>query len=226
MKIFLDTANLEAIRRYNDMGLLDGITTNPTLLSREEGNPESTMREIVRTVDGDVSLEVVATGRDDMISEGRALRSYGKNVVVKVPMTADGLVACRSLSAEGIPINVTLVFSPNQALLAAKAGARYVSPFIGRLDDIGQNGMQLVRDILTIYSNYAFEAQILVASVRHPVHVVEAAMSGADVATLPPAVLEKMIKHPLTDAGLKSFLADWDRLKAELQNPLTATKEA
>jgi transaldolase len=213
MKIFLDTASLDAIRRYNDMGLLDGITTNPTLLSRESGDPAKTMHEITSIISGDVSLEVVATDYDGMMAEGMSLRGYGKNVVVKVPMTPDGLRACRSLSGSGIPVNVTLVFSPNQALLAAKAGAKYVSPFIGRLDDIGQDGMHLVRDILEIFSNYAFATQVLVASVRHPVHVVEAAKAGAHVVTLPPAVLEKMLKHPLTDTGLKSFLADWEKIK-------------
>ena len=213
MKIFLDTASLDAIRRYNDMGLLDGITTNPTLLSRESGDPAKTMHEITSIISGDVSLEVVATDYDGMMAEGTSLCGYGENVVVKVPMTPDGLRACRSLSGSGIPVNVTLVFSPNQALLAAKAGAKYVSPFIGRLDDIGQDGMHLIRDILEIFSNYAFATQVLVASVRHPVHVVEAAKAGAHVVTLPPAVLEKMLKHPLTDTGLKSFLADWEKIK-------------
>ena len=215
MKIFLDTANLDSIRRFNDMGLLDGITTNPSLLSREEGNPSKAMEEITRTVRGDVSLEVVSTDYDGMVREGRRLREYGKNVVVKVPMTPDGLRACKTLSSEGAPVNVTLVFSPNQALLAAKSGARYVSPFIGRLDDIGQDGMNLIREIREIFSNYDFETQILVASVRHPMHVVDAAKIGADVVTLPPAVLDKMLRHPLTDIGLKNFLSDWEKLRAK-----------
>lgn len=218
MKVFLDSANLEQIRKFNDMGLLDGITTNPTLLSKEGGDPQKTMEEIVRIIKGDVSLEVVSTEFSGMLEEGRRLRKYGSNVVVKCPMTSDGLKACKTLTGEGIPVNVTLVFSPNQALLAAKAGAKYVSPFIGRLDDIGQDGISLIREIKEIFSNYGFGAQILVASVRHPMHVVDAAKIGAEVATLPPAVLDKMLKHPLTDIGLKNFLADWEKLKAEDPN--------
>lgn len=218
MKIFLDTANLESIRKFNDMGLLDGITTNPSLLSKEDGNPSSAMEEITKIIKGDVSLEVVSTNYEGMIREGRHLRKYGQNVVVKIPMTPDGLRACRTLTSEGIPVNVTLVFSPNQALLAAKSGAKYVSPFIGRLDDIGQNGMDLIEEIAGIFSNYDFGTEILVASVRHPMHVVDAAKIGADVVTLPPAVLDKMLRHPLTDIGLKNFLADWERLKSQNQD--------
>jgi transaldolase len=215
MKIFLDTANLESIRKFNDMGLLDGITTNPSLMSKEGGNPKDAMAEITKIIKGDVSLEVLSTEYSGMLDEGRNLRNYGDNVVVKVPMTPDGLKACKALTAEGIPVNVTLIFSSNQAILAAKAGAKYVSPFIGRLDDIGQDGMQLIKEIKTIFSNYSFETQILVASIRHPLHVIDAAKIGADVVTLPPAVLEKMLKHPLTDIGLKNFLADWEKLKSE-----------
>jgi transaldolase len=218
MKIFLDTANLESIKMYNDMGLLDGITTNPSLLSKEGGDPHKTMEEIVSIIKGDVSLEVVATEYDGMMEEGRRLRKYGENVVVKCPMTADGLKACKALTAEGIPVNVTLVFSPNQALLAAKAGAKYVSPFIGRLDDVGKDGMLLIKEIKQIFSNYNFGTQILVASIRHPMHVVDAAKIGADVVTLPADVLKKMLKHQLTDIGLKNFLADWEKLKAEDPN--------
>ena len=218
MKIFLDTANLESIKMYNDMGLLDGITTNPSLLSKEGGDPQKTMEEICRIVKGDVSLEVISTDYSGMIEEAHRLRKYGDNVVVKCPMTADGLKACKALSAEGIPVNVTLVFSPNQAILAAKAGAKYVSPFIGRLDDIGKDGMLLIREINQIFPNYNFKTQILVASIRHPMHVVDAAKIGADVVTLPPAVLGKMLKHQLTDIGLKNFLADWEKLKAEDPN--------
>lgn len=218
MKIFLDTANLKSIRMYNDMGLLDGITTNPTLLSKEGGDPHKTMEEICSIIKGDVSLEVVSTEYSGMMDEGRRLRKYGNNVIVKCPMTADGLKACKSLTAEGIPVNVTLVFSANQAVLAAKAGAKYVSPFIGRLDDAGQDGMGLIREIHQIFQNYKFKTQILVASIRHPVHVVDAAKIGADVVTLPPDVLGKMLKHPLTDIGLKNFLADWEKLKAEDPN--------
>jgi transaldolase len=208
MKIFLD-------RKFNDMGLLDGITTNPSLMSKEGGNPKDGMAEITKIIKGDVSLEVLSTEYSGMLDEGRNLRNYGDNVVVKVPMTPDGLKACKALTAEGIPVNVTLIFSSNQAVLAAKAGAKYVSPFIGRLDDIGQDGMQLIKEIKTIFSNYSFGTQILVASIRHPLHVVDAAKIGADVVTLPPAVLDKMLKHPLTDIGLKNFLADWEKLKSE-----------
>ena len=215
MKIFLDTANLKSIKKFNDMGLLDGITTNPSLMSKEGGNPKDAMEEITKIIKGDVSLEVVSTEYAGMIEEGKRLRQYGENVVVKVPMTPDGLKACKSLSSEGIPVNVTLIFSANQALLAAKSGAKYVSPFIGRLDDIGQDGMQLIKDIKEIFKNYPdFKTQILVASVRHPVHVVDAAKTGADVVTLPPGVLDKMLQHPLTKIGLENFLADWDKLKS------------
>ena len=216
MKIFLDTANLKSIKKFNDMGLLDGITTNPSLMSKEGGNPKDAMEEITKIIKGDVSLEVVSTEYAGMIEEGKRLRQYGENVVVKVPMTPDGLKACKSLSSEGIPVNVTLIFSANQALLAAKSGAKYVSPFIGRLDDVGQDGMQLIKDIKEIFKNYPdFKTQILVASVRHPVHVVDAAKTGADVVTLPPGVLDKMLQHPLTKIGLENFLADWDKLKSE-----------
>jgi len=216
MKIFLDTANLESIRKFNDMGLLDGITTNPSLMFKEGGNPKDAMEEITKIIKGDVSLEVVSTEYSGMMEEGKRLRQYGDNVVVKVPMTPDGLKACKSFSSEGIPVNVTLIFSANQALLAAKAGAKYVSPFIGRLDDIGQDGMKLIEDIRKIFDHkrYEIKTQILVASVRHPVHVVDAAKIGADVVTLPPAVLDKMMLHPLTKIGLDNFLADWDKLKS------------
>ncbi len=220
MKIFLDTANLESIRKFNDMGLLDGITTNPSLMSKEGGNPKDIMEEITKIIKGDVSLEVVSTEYSGMIEEGKRLRQYGKNVVVKVPMTPDGLKACKHLTSEGIPVNVTLIFSPNQALLAAKSGAKYVSPFIGRLDDIGKDGMNLIRDIKKIFDNYKdkdkgdFKTQILVASIRHPIHVIDAAKIGADAVTLPPTVLDKMLQHPLTDIGLENFLSDWKKLKA------------
>ena len=216
MKIFLDTANLESIKKFNDMGLLDGITTNPSLMSKEKGNPKDAMEEITKIIKGDVSLEVVSTDFSGMVEEGKRLRQYGDNVVVKVPMTPDGLKACKSLSSEGIPVNVTLVFSPNQALLAAKSGAKYVSPFIGRLDDIGQDGMNLIQDIKDIFKNYPhLKTEILVASVRHPMHVVDAAKIGADVVTLPPGVLDKMLQHPLTTIGLENFLKDWEKVKAE-----------
>ena len=216
MKIFLDTANLESIRKFNDMGLLDGITTNPSLMSKEGGDPKKVMEEITKIIKGDVSLEVISTEYSGMIEEGKRLRQYGKNVVVKVPMTPDGLKACKHLTSEGIPVNVTLIFSPNQALLAAKSGAKYVSPFIGRLDDIGKDGMNLIRDIKKIFDNYQdnFKTQILVASIRHPIHVIDAAKIGAHVVTLPPAVLDKMLQHPLTDIGLENFLSDWKKLTA------------
>ena len=169
------------------------------------------MKDIAKLIKGDVSLEVIGLKSDEMIQEGKKLREYGENVVVKCPMTGEGLRACAELTSQGIPVNITLVFSANQALLAAKAGAKYVSPFIGRLDDIGQDGMQLIRDIKLIFSNYSVKTQILVASIRHPVHVLEAAKIGADVVTLPPAVLGKMLKHPLTDSGIEAFLADWKK---------------
>ena len=215
MQIFLDTANIDSIKKYNDMGLVDGITTNPTLLSKEKGNPAEIMREIVRIVQGPVSLEVVATTAAEMIEEAHRLKKYGKNVVVKIPMIPDGLKVVKKLKAEGIDTNVTLVFSSNQAILAAKAGAAYVSPFIGRLDDAGQEGMLLIREILQIFRNYQFSTNVLVASIRHPMHVVEAGKAGAHVVTLPPDILGKMISHPLTDKGLSSFLSDWEKVKKE-----------
>ncbi|MDG6907593.1 MAG: fructose-6-phosphate aldolase [Nitrososphaerota archaeon] len=213
MKIFLDTANIEQIRKYNDLGLVDGVTTNPTLLSKENSDPKELMSEIVRTVGGPVSLEVISTDFEGMMDEARSLSKYGQNAVVKIPMTAEGLRAVKQLKKEGIRTNVTLIFSPNQALLAAKSGASYVSPFIGRLDDIGEVGMDVVRDIIQIFKNYSYETEVLVASVRHPLHVIDAAKLGADVVTLPPDVLGKMINHPLTDSGLAKFLDDWKKAK-------------
>jgi transaldolase len=215
MKIFLDTANISAIKMYNDMGLVDGITTNPSLMAKEGGDPRKVMEEIVQIIQGDVSLEVLSMETDGMLEEGRRLRKYGNNVVVKCPLTPAGLKACKILTSENIPVNVTLCFSVNQAILAAKAGAKYVSPFIGRLDDNGQDGMNLIREMHQVFQNYKFSTQILVASIRHPIHVVEAAKIGADVVTLPPDVLGKMLKHPLTDIGLKNFLSDWEKLKKE-----------
>ncbi|NOJ26461.1 MAG: fructose-6-phosphate aldolase [Nitrososphaera sp.] len=218
MKIFLDTANLESIKKYNDMGLVDGITTNPSLLAKEKGNPAEIMREIVRMVNGPVSLEVVGTTAETMLEEAYRLKKYGKNVVVKIPMIAEGLKAVKKLKADGIETNVTLVFSANQAILAAKAGASYVSPFIGRLDDNGQDGMNLIREIVQIFKNYQFETNVLVASVRHPMHVVDAGKIGAHVVTLPADILGKMISHPLTDKGLSAFLSDWEKVKKENPN--------
>ncbi len=213
MKIFLDTANIESIKKYNEMGLVDGITTNPTLLSKENADPDEVMAEIVRQVHGPISLEVISTETDGMVSEGRRLSKFGKNVVVKVPMTPDGLRAVRELKNENIRTNVTLIFSANQAVLAAKAGASFVSPFIGRLDDIGHVGMDVIRDAVQIFKNYDYDAEVLVASVRHPLHVIDAAKIGAHIVTLPPDVLGKMIAHPLTDIGLARFLDDWKKIK-------------
>ena len=224
MKIFLDSANLESIKKYNDMGLVDGITTNPTLLSKEKADPEEIMGEIVRIVKGPISLEVISTDFIGMMAEGRRLAKFGKNVVVKIPMTADGLKAVRALRDEHIRTNVTLVFSANQALLAAKSGASYVSPFIGRLDDIGEIGMDVVGDIVKIFQNYKFDCQVLVASIRHPLHVIDAAKLGADVVTLPPDVLAKMIAHPLTDIGLARFLDDWKKISRSPSPKLTVPR--
>lgn len=197
------------------MGLVDGITTNPSLMAKEGGDPQKVMEEITQIIKGDVSLEVLSMETSGMLEEGRRLRKYGNNVVVKCPLTPDGLKACKILTSEGIPVNVTLCFSVNQAILAAKAGAKYVSPFIGRLDDYGQDGMNLIREMHQVFQNYKFSTQILVASVRHPMHIVEAAKIGADVVTLPPDVLGKMLKHPLTDVGLKNFLLDWEKFKKD-----------
>jgi transaldolase len=215
MKFFLDTADLNEIRTAVDAGMIDGITTNPSLLVKaagSSGDPQEILAEICRVVDGPISAEVVATTTEDMLREGRKLARIADNIVVKVPLIEEGLRACRHFRAEGINVNVTLCFSPTQALLAAKAGASYISPFVGRLDDVSTDGMQLIRQIVTIYENYDFETEVLVASVRHPVHVVEAAMMGAHVATMPAKVLHQLIQHPLTDKGLDLFLADWAKL--------------
>ena len=213
MKIFLDSANLESIKMYNDIGILDGVTTNPSLLSKEKGDPRKVMSEIVRIVKGPVNLEVIGTDYEVMIEEAHRLKKYGENVVVKIPMIPAGLRAVKRLAQEGISTNVTLIFSSNQAILAAKSGASYVSPFIGRLDDNGQDGMSIVREITQIFANYKFETEILVASIRHPIHVIEAGKCGADIVTLPPEILQKMFTHPLTDKGLNGFLSDWNKVK-------------
>jgi transaldolase len=215
MKIFLDSANLDSIKKYNEMGLIDGITTNPSLLYKEKEDPASLMREIVRIVKGPVSLEVVGTKTEEMIEEAHRLMKYGQNVVVKIPMLPEGLKAIRQLSDDGIHTNVTLVFSCNQAILAAKAGASYVSPFIGRLDDIGQDGMALIKEIVQIFRNYQFDTEVLVASIRHPLHIIEAGKVGAQIVTLPPDILGRMMTHPLTEKGLAAFLLDWENLKKE-----------
>ncbi len=218
MKIFLDTADLTEIRRANDAGLIDGITTNPSLVAKVAGerDPKEIYREICETVDGPVSLEVVGVDRETMVREGRKLAQIHENAVVKVPLTEDGLKACRDLVGEGIRVNVTLCFSVSQALLAAKAGASYVSPFVGRIDDISGEGMQLIHQIRQVYDNYGYDTEILAASIRHPMHVVESMLIGADCCTIPPKVLWQLSKHPLTDRGLEAFLADWNRLGAEL----------
>lgn len=218
MKIFLDTANVESIQKYLDLGIVDGITTNPTLLFKENNDPVDAMRKIVKLVDGPVSLEVVATGFDEMMEESLKLANYGDNVVVKVPMTIEGLRTVHALTKKNIKTNVTLIFSANQALLASKAGATYVSPFIGRLDDIGHDGLTLISDIVQIFASYDISTQVLVASVRHPIHVIESAKLGADVVTLPPEILQKMIHHSLTDKGLDAFLADWEKVKRGFPN--------
>jgi transaldolase len=218
MKIFLDTADLTEIRRAADAGLIDGVTTNPSLLSKaagKEGSPREILAEICRTVNGPISAEVVATDAEAMVREGRELAKIADNIVIKVPLIEAGLRACRRFRAEGIAVNVTLCFSPVQALLAAKAGATYISPFVGRLDDIGHEGMELIGQIVQIYHNYDFDTEVLVASVRHPQHVVESAMLGADVVTIPPKVLYQLLQHPLTDKGLDAFLADWAKLPEE-----------
>jgi transaldolase len=215
MKLFLDSADINEIRRAVDAGLIDGITTNPSLMAKVAGpdrNPRDLMAEICRTVDGPVSAEVVATDEDGMLKEGRDLAKIADNIVVKVPLTEAGLLTCRRLRTEGIGVNVTLCFSAAQALLAAKAGASFISPFVGRLDDVGQDGMQLIEEIVSIYRNYDFETEVLVASVRHPIHVIQSAQLGADVATIPSKILHQLMHHPLTDRGLENFLADWAKV--------------
>jgi len=209
MKFFLDTANIEEIRAGAELGIVDGVTTNPSLVAKEGKSLKEVAHEICEIVDGPISLEVTGVEADQMVAEGRNLAKIHHNVVVKLPMIREGLKALKILSAEDIRVNATLIFSPLQALLAAKNGAAYVSPFIGRLDDIGTDGLGLVAEIIQIYDAYGFETEVLVASVRHPIHVLEAAKMGADIATVPYKILEQMIKHPLTDVGLEKFLADW-----------------
>ncbi len=211
MKIFLDTANLKEIATAVDLGILDGVTTNPTLVSREPGDFWENMRTIARMVPGPVNAEVVAMDAPTMVREGHKLREIADNIVVKIPMSAEGLKAVNRLHREKIPTNVTLIFSPNQALLASKAGATYVSPFLGRLDDISHVGMDLVRDIVAIFDNYGFETEVLAASLRNPVHVIDAALAGAHISTLPYKVLEQMLHHPLTDIGTAKFLEDFKK---------------
>ena len=212
MKFFIDTANIEEIKKANDLGLLDGVTTNPSLVAKEGREFRGLIEEICDLVDGPVSAEVVSTEKKGMIEEARDLSTIADNIVVKIPLIADGLKAVNVLSEEGIQTNVTLCFSPIQALMAAKAGASYVSPFVGRLDDLSQVGMELVEQITTIYENYGYDTEIIVASVRNPLHVLDAAMMGADIATIPYKVMEQLIKHPMTDIGLEKFLADWKKM--------------
>ncbi|MCB0404511.1 MAG: fructose-6-phosphate aldolase [Bdellovibrionales bacterium] len=214
MKFFIDSGNVEDIREAGELGLLDGVTTNPSLIAKTGRKFEDVAQEICDLVPGPVSLEVVGLNWKEMVAEGKALRKYGDNVVVKIPITADGLKAIKALSSEGIPVNTTLIFQPLQALLAAKAGAAYVSPFIGRHDDIGQDGMLLVSEIVQIFDAYNFETEVLAASIRHPIHVLEAAKMGAHVATMPLKVIKQLVEHPLTDIGLKKFLEDWHSIKA------------
>lgn len=218
MRIFLDTADLDEIGRAADAGLIDGITTNPSLMlkSAGENEPRDHYLAICEMVDGPVSAEVVGIDKATMLEEGRRLAGIHDNIVVKVPLTEDGLRACRALRAEGIRVNVTLCFSPSQALLAAKAGATFVSPFIGRIDDISGEGIELISQIRRVYDNYGIDTEILAASVRHPTHVVDAMLIGADCATIPPKVLYQLMRHPLTDVGLERFLEDWDKLGKEI----------
>jgi transaldolase len=208
MQFFIDTANIDEIKKATEMGLVDGVTTNPSLIKQAGKDHESTIREIAEIIDGPISVETLSTNADDMIKEAEEFQKWGSNIVIKVVMTPEGMKVVKELSKRGIPTNVTVTFSPLQALIAAKAGATYVSPFVGRLDDIGHNGMDLIEQICTIYGNYGYETQVLVASVRHPIHILDAARLGADVCTVPPAILMKLFNHPLTESGIAQFLKD------------------
>lgn len=214
MKIFLDTANIDEIKEGVSWGIVDGITTNPSLIAKEGRDFETVIKEICELVDGPVNAEVVGLKADEMVAEGRKLRELHKNICVKIPMTVDGIKAVKTLSGEGTMTNVTLIFSALQALLAAKAGATFVSPFVGRIDDLATEGMNVIGDIRQIYDNYGYETEIIVASIRNPIHVVDSALYGADIATLPMKILHQMAKHPLTDIGLKQFLKDWESMKS------------
>jgi len=214
MKLFLDTANIDEIRDAAALGVLDGVTTNPSLMAKEDGDYRGMLKEICDIVQGPVSAEVVADDTEEMLRQGREYAKLSDHIVIKVPLVAEGIKAVKIFTAEGIRTNVTLCFSANQALIAAKAGATYISPFVGRIDDVGQNGMQVVSEIIEVYENYGFGTQVLVASVRHVQHVLEAARLGADVATVPHKVIMQMLRHPLTDAGLKTFAADWEKVLA------------
>src|SRR5215212_10076145 len=214
MKLFVDTGNLKDIEALAAIGILDGVTTNPSLMAKEGGDYRQILKQICQTVKGPVSAEVVATDTAGMLREGRELAAIDEHIVVKVPFTKDGVKACKTLAAEGTRVNVTLIFSATQAWLAAKVGASYVSPFVGRLDDVGTTGMSLVREIVDIFDNYEYATEVLVASVRSPIHIIEAARMGADVVTVPAAVIEQCFKHPLTDIGLEKFLKDWEKSQA------------
>ena len=214
MEIFIDTADINEIKEAMDLGVLDGVTTNPSLVAKTGKSFEACIKEILEVVPGPVSVEVVATDHEGMVAEAKKYAAWGKNVVVKVPIIREGLKAIKTLTDQGIRVNVTLCFSPMQALLAAKAGATYISPFVGRLDDISQDGMDLIAQICEIYGNYGYDTKVLVASIRNPMHVVQAALMGADVATIPLKVIDQLLKHPLTDIGLEKFLADWEKRKA------------
>jgi transaldolase len=216
MKFFIDSAAIDEIREAQSLGILDGVTTNPSLVAKEGRNFRQLLDEILEIVDGPVSAEVVATDTEGILREGRELAAIHSNIVVKVPLIREGIKAVRILASEGIKTNVTLCFSPTQALLAAKAGATYISPFVGRLDDISHDGMELIRQIVTIYGNYGYATQVLAASIRHPLHVVDSAMAGADVATIPFKVIDMMFRHPLTDRGLEAFLGDWKKNESRL----------
>jgi transaldolase len=214
MKLFVDTGSLKDIQALAALGILDGVTTNPSLMAKETGDPRQLLKQICQTVKGPVSAEVVETDTAGMVREGRELAKIDEHIVVKVPFTKDGVKACKTLASEGTRVNVTLIFSATQAWLAAKVGATYVSPFVGRLDDVGTTGMNLIREIVDVFDNYEYGTEVLVASVRHPIHVVEAGRMGADVVTAPPAVIEQCFKHPLTDIGLERFLKDWEKAQA------------
>jgi transaldolase len=211
MKLFVDSGNLKDIEALCALGIIDGVTTNPTLLAKETGDYKENLKKICAIVHGPVSGEVISTEFDGMIAEGHDIAKLDPHMVVKLPLTRNGIRACKALSSEGIPVNVTLVFSAAQALLAAKAGATFVSPFVGRLDDVGTNGMDLIRDIVQIFDNYEFTTEVLVASCRHPIHIIEAARMGADICTCPPAVIDQLFNHPLTASGLERFLKDWEK---------------
>jgi transaldolase len=212
MKFFIDSANIKEIKEGISLGMVDGVTTNPSLIAKEKRGFAEVVKEILDVVDGPVSLEVVSTEAGAMVREGKKLAKMGDNAVIKVPMTTEGLKATKIFTGEGIKVNQTLIFSPIQALMAAKAGAAYVSPYVGRLDDVAHDGMEIVEQIITIYNNYGFETEVIVASVRHPRHVLEAALMGADIATIPFKVIDQLAKHPLTDKGIEMFLADWKKV--------------